>query len=102
MKYMFVSDPKELREQVAPIGGDLTRPNAGVLVKNCGPAGLLYLFANDLWMMSGNNSGALDLSIRRLGEDEHPGGEPLLTLTSREDGKSRKRWIWIRVTGASV
>jgi uncharacterized protein (DUF2235 family) len=96
IKYMFVRDPKELREQVAPIGTDLTRPNAGVLLKNSGPAGLLYLFANDLWMMSANNSGALDLSIRRLGERERPTDEPMWTLTSREDGKGKKSWIWSR------
>ena len=92
MRYLFHYDPKELREQVAPVGGNLAARGASVLIKNDGPAGVLFAFANDLWMMAANNSGAIDLRIERL-PDDTPIAEPL--WTSKLHGKpGRQAWHW--------
>jgi hypothetical protein len=95
LRYMFVDDPMQMREQVAPLGADLAERGASILVKNDGPAGLLYTFANDLWMTAVNNSGAVDLTIQRLSDDTLV-DKPLWTLTSREDHLGSKAWHWVR------
>jgi hypothetical protein len=65
------------------------------VIRNDGPAGLLYVFANDLWMTAANNSGALDLVIQRL-PDGTSIGEPLWTSTPRTDRRNGQAWRWIR------
>jgi uncharacterized protein (DUF2235 family) len=95
LKFLLVHDPEEMREQVAPVGGDLAKPGASIVIRNDGPAGLLYVFANDLWMTAANNSGALDLTIRRLPEGA-PADEPLWTSTGRRDRRNGQAWHWVR------
>ena len=94
LRYLFHYDPRELREQVAPVGGDLSARGASILIKNDGPAGVLFAFANDLWMTAVNNSGAIDLTIERL-PDDTPVAEPL--WTSKLHGQQgRQAWHWER------
>ena len=93
LRYLFVRDPKEMREQVAPVGLTLAQQGASVLVRNNGPAGILYAFANDLWMTAANNSGALNLTIE-LVLGEAPPETPLWTLASYGPEEHRA-WRWI-------
>ena len=66
VKYLFLTDPPEMLEQIAPIGRDLTKVGAAVCIKNDAAGGLLYFFGNDLWLTAKNNSGALRLRIERI------------------------------------
>ncbi|MFN4089317.1 MAG: DUF2235 domain-containing protein [Alphaproteobacteria bacterium] len=95
-RYFFVTDPKELTEQLAPIGRDLEKPGDAVLLRNETHGGLLHLFANDWWQTAGNNSGGIRLRIERLSaEDAATVTDPLwcLQVERGEDGKE-KRTVW--------
>ncbi|HWT07832.1 MAG TPA: hypothetical protein VN329_01630, partial [Roseomonas sp.] len=83
LRFLFRRGPRQLLDQVAPIGESLAAPGASVLLRSDRWSdGMLYVFANDLWQTAGNNSGALDLTIERLRGD--PGGaEPLWHLPRR-------------------
>ena len=82
LRYLFFRDPERLRWQVAPLGACLGSPGDSLLLRSEHSAGMLYLFANDLWQTVGNNSGALELRLERLPGD--PGGpEPLWLLPER-------------------
>jgi hypothetical protein len=71
--YLFVRDPEPLLEQVAPIGQSLTTKGGSVLIRSERPAGMLYLFGNDLWQTYLNNSGELELELTRLDRVPGPG-----------------------------
>lgn len=71
--YLFLRDPEPLLDQVAPIGRTLTAVGSSVLIRSERPAGLLYLFANDLWQTYLNNSGELELELTRLDGKPEPG-----------------------------
>lgn len=79
LAYLFRRDPRLLLNQIAPIGTSLTHRGDSVLIRSERPAGMLYLFANDLWQTYANNSGELALELTRIEGD--PGGvEPLWVL----------------------
>jgi hypothetical protein len=64
--YLVRREPRLLLNQVAPIGRSLAAPGASLLIRSERPAGLLYLFANDLWQTFLNNSGEIELELTRL------------------------------------
>ena len=76
--YLFKRDPRPLLNQVAPIGRCLERPGDSLLIRSERPAGMLYLFANDLWQTYANNAGELEMELTRL--EGHPGSEEPLWL----------------------
>ncbi len=78
LRILLVRDPDELTCQLAPIGRDLGRKNAAVLIRNEAQSGLLYLFANDWWQAASNNSGGLQLRIERVAGDAE--ASPVWTL----------------------
>ena len=93
--YLFVRDPWELRQQVAPVGCDLKVRGDSVVIQNNGADGLLHVFANDAWMTAANNSGGLEMSIERLPANSVV-GEPIWTFAprvSRRGKKGRSDWI---------
>lgn len=103
-RYLFLRDPKEMREQVAPVGRDLLEPGDSVVIQNNADDGILYLFANDSWMTAANNSGGLELTIERLAPDSDVTA-PLWTLSPVIAGKRRptgwrgthnEAWRWRR------
>lgn len=65
-RYLFLRDPWELREQIAPVGRDLAMRGSSVVIQHDGEDGMLHLFANDAWMTAANNSGGLEMAIERL------------------------------------
>lgn len=65
LDYTFRRTPPELAGQVAPIGRDMAG-GGSVILRNELEDGLLYLFANDLWLTARNNTGALTLEIREI------------------------------------
>jgi uncharacterized protein (DUF2235 family) len=67
--YLFLRDPKPLLDQIAPVGQSLTAVGSSVLIRSERPAGMLYLFANDLWQTYLNNSGELELELTRLDQE---------------------------------
>jgi uncharacterized protein (DUF2235 family) len=69
LRFLYWRDPEALRRQVAPVGVDLQRPGDAVWLRNDAAAGLLHVFANDLWFTAGNNAGAIRLRLERL---DHP------------------------------
>jgi uncharacterized protein (DUF2235 family) len=77
--YLFIRDPKLLLGQIAPVGQSLTTMGSSVLIRSERPAGMLYLFANDLWQTYLNNSGELELELTRL-DQEPEQGEATWTL----------------------
>lgn len=79
LAYLFLRDPRLLLNQVAPIGGSLEKPGDSLLIRSERPAGLLHLFANDLWQAFANNSGELEFELTRL-EADPAGPEPLWFL----------------------
>jgi uncharacterized protein (DUF2235 family) len=64
--YLFKRDPRLLLNQIAPVGVSLKSKGNSVLIRSCRPAGMLYLFANDLWQTYSNNTGELELELTRL------------------------------------
>jgi uncharacterized protein (DUF2235 family) len=78
LRYLYVQDPKELVQQIAPIGRDLSAPGDAVWLHNGAASGLLYLFANDLWLTAGNNAGAVHLRIEHAQRPTN--GEPCWSL----------------------
>ncbi|MBR0664343.1 DUF2235 domain-containing protein [Roseomonas hellenica] len=79
LAYLFLRDPRLLLNQVAPLGSSLMQPGDSLLIRSERPAGLLYLFANDLWQTYANNSGELELELTRL-EADPASQEPLWLL----------------------
>lgn len=77
LHYVFKRDPEELTTQIAAIGQDMGEGNA-VYIRNRAPGGMLYGFANDLWVTDANNRGGLDLRIERVDPAKIDG--PLWTL----------------------
>ena len=93
--YLFVRDPWELREQVAPVGCDLKKRGDSIVIQNNGADGLLHTFANDAWMTAANNSGGLLMTIERLPTNAAI-DEPIWTFAPRVQDESKKRradWI---------
>lgn len=66
LRLLFMNDPVELRQQLAPLGRDLPTPGATVFIRSDAPSGLLHLFANDHWHAAGDNSGGIRLQITRV------------------------------------
>ncbi|MBL6080319.1 DUF2235 domain-containing protein [Belnapia sp. T18] len=64
--YLLKRDPRLLLNQLAPLGQSLAMQGSSVLIRSERPAGMLYLFANDLWQTYLNNSGELELELTRL------------------------------------
>ena len=64
--YLFVRAPKLLQDQIAVIGKDLKEVNDCVYITSKAPSGLLYLFVNDLWATTSNNSGGPRLSLELI------------------------------------
>jgi hypothetical protein len=64
--YLFKRDPRLLLNQLAPLGQSLPTQGSSVLIRSERPAGMLYLFANDLWQTYLNNSGELELELTCL------------------------------------
>ncbi len=100
--YLFIRDPLELRQQIAPVGRDLRNRGDSVVIQNNGEDCLLHLFANDAWMTAANNSGGLEMTLQRLTADE-PAGGPVWTFASRRSGRRRgwipantEQWHWSR------
>jgi hypothetical protein len=94
-RYLFLRDPKELREQVAPIGRDLEEKSQSVVIQNNGGDGMVHVFANDAWMTATNNSGVLTMEIVRLRPTEQV-SEPIWTLAQRvhrSKHPSRAGWM---------
>jgi hypothetical protein len=89
--YLFVRDPRELRQQIAPVGRDLKNRGDSVVIQNNGEDCLLHLFANDAWMTAANNSGGLEMTLQRLTADE-PAQGPVWTFASRRS-RGRRGWI---------
>ena len=89
--YLFVRDPWELRQQIAPVGRDLRNRGDSVVIQNNGADCLLHLFANDAWMTAANNSGGLEMTLQRLPADE-PAQGPVWTFASRRS-KGGREWI---------
>jgi hypothetical protein len=71
--YLFRRDPRLLLNQLAPLGQSLPVYGSSILIRSERPAGMLYLFANDLWQTYLNNSGELEMELTRL--DGEPGSE---------------------------
>lgn len=100
-KYFFVTDPRELVGQLAPIGADLTEPGRSVRLRNEAQSGLLYLFANDWWQTAGNNSGGIALRLDRLAADDAAGPDPLWVLSPTRDSDGAESGTeWRRGTAA--
>jgi hypothetical protein len=103
--YLFVRDPRELRQQVAPVGRDLKVQRDSIVIQNNGGDGLLYVFANDTWMTASDNSGALEMAIARVPSDEAT-NEPIWTLAPVVHRAKPHSWlpvdeqlfVWIRST----
>jgi uncharacterized protein (DUF2235 family) len=94
LRYVFWRDPEEMREQVAPIGCDFDKHDS-VVIRNDGAAGVLYAFANDAWMTAANNSGGLEMTIHRLGNDDAC-NVPMWTL-SRTMRHRKRPTDWLSV-----
>jgi uncharacterized protein (DUF2235 family) len=92
LAYLFYSAPRELLDQIAPIGRHLPVVGASLCLANDAPSGLLYLFANDWWQTAANNSGGPRLRITRVQDPD--ANAPLWSLAA--DGK---RWA-VRETTA--
>ena len=89
--YLFIRDPLELRQQIAPVGRDLRNRGDSVVIQNYGEDCLLHLFANDAWMTAANNSGGLEMTLQRLTADE-PARVLCWTFASRRS-KGGRGWI---------
>jgi hypothetical protein len=96
--YLLGNGPELLLDQIALIGGDLTRVNDSVFIKSNAPSGLLYLFVNDVWQTAQNNSGGPRLSIEPV-EESHATGV-LFTVEHRvkiePDEKQNETNKWTR------
>jgi uncharacterized protein (DUF2235 family) len=85
LRYLFFRDPAELRAQVAPIGRDMA-DGKPVYIKIEAAGGMLYTFANDLWITDANNYGALKLSLERVPYPAYDA--PIWTLGANGN------WVW--------
>lgn len=66
--YLLKRAPRLLLNRLTPLGQSLPMRGSSVLIRSERPAGMLYLFANDLWQTYLNNSGELELELARLEE----------------------------------
>lgn len=94
-RYFFKQDPKELVEQLAPIGKDLSSANSAVCLQigNDIPNGMLWLFANDTWIAASDNSGVVRLKIEHVDAPEP--NQPLWRL--KHEAKIPPRAVWRRL-----
>ena len=61
--FLMFRDPYELLDQLAPVGRDLLNKGNSVYLHMNAPDGMLWLFANDAWTTTVNNSDAVRLKI---------------------------------------
>ena len=107
--YVFCRDPRELRQQIAPVGRDFKKRGDSVVIQNNDPDGLLHPFANDAWMTAANNSGGLEMTLQRLRKDEHSkvrcGPSRRAAACGRKkpaDGISDQKWRWTHSEGEAA
>ncbi|MBL8698636.1 MAG: DUF2235 domain-containing protein [Alphaproteobacteria bacterium] len=67
--FLLLRDPKPLREALLDLGTALRTSSGSVTIDMAAPAGIFYAFANDLWATYANNSGNLEIEIRRVAPD---------------------------------
>jgi uncharacterized protein (DUF2235 family) len=98
--YLFVKAPQLLLDQIALVGNDLAT-GGDVYMRSEAPSGLLYLFVNDFWQTTSNNSGGPRVSIE-LVDDAEVGAGPVHTLRhvvapgDRPNGGSNETNRWVR------
>jgi len=85
LRYVLGRDPREVTEQLIPIGRYFPKKTRAIIAMEA-PSGMLFSFANDAWLFTENNSGALNFAIRRIdGETVTP------DATIHADGKVTRR-----------
>jgi len=66
LKFLFWANPAPLTRSLIRMGMHLRSHNDAVHIVNLASNGLFYLFANDCWATYKNNSGAIEIEIKRL------------------------------------
>lgn len=82
--YLLVRDPQELLERQIALGADRV-----FRARHSGP---FYCYANDLWLTTGNNAGALSLQVRCLGETSEEAASPSASDRAASQSSAPRRW----------